>query len=158
MQFFPSGWDCPNRFIEFEISCRIRYRDSMATAYLFVAHGSREEEGNRAFLDLIEDLRKRHPRQLIEMAYLDVLPPSIPEGIETCLKKGAREVVILPLMIFPGRHVSRDIPRMIEEASQRRPGVIFRYAGALFEDRGLVDLLDKKIRSIERKARCPFPS
>lgn len=126
----------------------------MSTAYLIVAHGSREEEGNRAFFDLVERFRTRRKGCTVVGAFLDVTSPNIPEGIEQCVKTGAKEIFVIPLMFFPGRHVSRDIPRLIKEAGARHPGVTFRYGGALSEQPMLLDLLEEKARILRAIQDC----
>ena len=126
----------------------------MSIAYLIIAHGSREEEGNRAFFDLVERFKARRKGCVVVDAFLDVVSPNIPEGIDRCLKGGVKEVFVTPLMLFPGRHVSRDIPRLIEEARERHPGVTFHYSGALSDEPMLLDLLEEKAE----KARDTDPT
>ncbi len=100
-------------------------------AYLLIAHGTRDEEGKAAFFQLADEFGKSLPDRLVVPAFLELAQPSIPEAIETCVKKGAREIFVLPLMLFPGRHVNQDIPRQIQEAKARHPQLDFHYAGAL---------------------------
>jgi sirohydrochlorin ferrochelatase len=101
------------------------------TAYLVIAHGTREEEGKEAFFRFVEELRASLPGRRVEPAFLELCRPSIPEGIEACIRGGAGEIVILPLMLFPGRHINQDIPAAIQAAKREHPQVDFHYAGAL---------------------------
>lgn len=100
-------------------------------AYLLIAHGTRGAEGNEAFFKFVDEFRKTFPDRTIEPAFLELSRPSIREGIEACTRGGAQEIFVLPLMLFPGRHVKEDIPREIQEAKRRFPEVDFHYAGAL---------------------------
>ncbi len=50
------------------------------------------------------------------------------------VKGGAEEIFVMPLMLFPGRHVKEDIPREIQEAKRLFPEVDFHYTGALALD------------------------
>lgn len=118
----------------------------MPSAYLIIAHGSREKEANEAFKRLLERFRKLHPDRHVEGAFLELAKPSIPDAIENCIKSGAREIFILPLMLFPGRHVKEHIPAFIEEAKARHPQVDFHYAGPLCEDQGMLHVLEEKLR------------
>ena len=100
-------------------------------AYLLIAHGTREEEGKTAFFDFVDGFRRVFPERHVEPAFLELTQPSIPEGVEACIKQGAEEIVVLPLMLFPGRHINKDIPDQIQAAKRKYPEVDFHYAGAL---------------------------
>ena len=47
------------------------------------------------------------------------------------LQDGADEIVVHPYMLSPGRHATRDIPRMVQEAAVNHPGVEMRVTGPL---------------------------
>lgn len=100
-------------------------------AYLVIAHGTRDAEGQKAFHNFIREFRTAFPERRIEPAFLEICRPSIGEGIEACMGGGAEEIFVLPLMLFPGRHVKEDIPREIQAAKSRYPQVDFHYSGAL---------------------------
>lgn len=103
--------------------------------YLLIAHGTREEEGKTAFFHFVDEFRRAFPDRQVEPAFLELIKPSIPEGIEACVKQGAEEILVLPLMLFPGRHINKDIPDQIQSAKRKYPHVDFHYAGALALDR-----------------------
>jgi sirohydrochlorin ferrochelatase len=46
-------------------------------------------------------------------------------------------VVIIPYFLHLGRHVQKDLPRIIEEAQQRHPGIWMRLGPHLGYDRRL---------------------
>ena len=124
----------------------------MKSAYLVIAHGSRDPEANQAFFEFLERFRKAYPDRLAEGAFLELAKPAIPQGIENCIAKGVSEIIILPMMFFPGRHVKEDIPRFIEEAKARHPGVDFHYAGPVSEHPMLLALLEEKAKQMKRKS------
>jgi sirohydrochlorin ferrochelatase len=127
-------------------------------AYLLIAHGTRDQEGEKAFFNFVEEFRRVFPDRKIEPSFLEICRPSIPEGIEKCIQGGTQEIFVVPLMLFPGRHVKEDIPRQIQEAKGRHPEVDFHYSGPLalkFKKEGssaepkMFDLLMDKISQIE---------
>ena len=124
----------------------------MKICYLVIAHGSREREANQAFFEFLERFRQASQPRLVEGAFLELAKPSIPEGIEACIAKGAREIIILPMMFFPGRHVKEHIPRFIEEAKARYPEVDFHYAGPVSEHPMLLSLLEEKAKQMKGKS------
>lgn len=99
-------------------------------AYVIIAHGSREAKGNRAFLRVVAKLRSSTQERIFG-AYLELVRPSIPEALESAVRQGAREIVVIPLMLFPGRHALRHIPALVRASARRHPQVRFRLKKAL---------------------------
>lgn len=135
-------------------------RKTNKSAYLLIAHGTRDREGERAFFKFGEEFQKAFPRRKVELAFLELSRPSIPEGIEACVKEGVQKIFMLPLMLFPGRHISQDIPLEIQAAKRRFPEVDFHYAGALalspakrgrISEPKMFELLRKKIADLRTR-------
>ena len=124
----------------------------MKSAYLIIAHGSRDREANQAFFEFLERFRVSFRGRLVEGAFLELAKPSIPDGIERCIAQGAGEIIILPMMFFPGRHVKEDIPRLIETAKARHPEVDFHYAGPVSEHPMLLSILEEKAKQTKGKS------
>ena len=103
----------------------------MSSAYVVIAHGSREKKSSGAFLEFLEGFRKANPKRKVEAAFLELARPSIPQAIEKVIHEGATEVFIIPWMLFPGRHVKEHIPAFIEDAKRKHPESDFHYAGPL---------------------------
>ena len=123
----------------------------MSSVYLVIAHGSREAKSNQAFWDFLKEFQKMNPRRRVEGAFLELVKPGIPEAIENCAVGGAKEIFVIPLMLFPGRHVKEDIPRFIEEAHVKHPEIDFHYAGPLADDPMMLSLLEAKAKSLAPK-------
>jgi sirohydrochlorin ferrochelatase len=98
-------------------------------AYVVIAHGSREAGSNRAFLKVVARLKSFEKG--VFGAFLELARPSIPEALEAAVKKGASEVVVVPLLLFPGRHAAGDIPRIVRESARRHRNVRFVVKKAL---------------------------
>lgn len=118
----------------------------MSSAILLIAHGSREEKSNDDFLRFVREFSQKYRNETVTGAFLELARPLIPDGIESCVRSGADEVFIVPLMFFWGRHVKKDIPQLIEEARARHPGVRFHYAGAIADRPEFLDFLEGRIR------------
>lgn len=122
----------------------------MKSVYLVIAHGSREAEGNQAFFDFLEKFRRAYPDRTVEPAFLELAKPAIGEAIEKSIRAGAREIFVVPLMFFPGRHVKEDIPRFIEEAKAKHPEVDFHYAGPLCDHPEMIEILEGQMNRKEK--------
>lgn len=105
---------------------------------LLIDHGSRRAEANTMLHDvarLVEELA--HGAAIVVPAHMELAEPTIAQGFAECLARGADEIVAVPYMLAPGRHVTYDIPRLVAEAADAHPGVPFHVASALGVDAGL---------------------
>ncbi len=63
--------------------------------------------------------------EIVEHAFLQYVPPSLPDMVAHCVSKGAERVVIVPFFVQPGAHVAKDIPEAVEQLRRKYPRVIF---------------------------------
>jgi len=110
---------------------------------LLVAHGSRREASNQEVRALASRIRKQAADRFgcIECAFLELAEPSIPEGIDTCVQAGAREVLVLPYFLSAGRHVAEDIPQLVLQKQQQYPSVTITLLPHLGAADGIATLL-----------------
>lgn len=96
-------------------------------ALLLVSHGSRRQQSNEEVNELSERLRQLMGESfdLIGSAFLEIASPSIPEGIKRCIDEGANSVTVLPYFLAAGRHVTEDIPSIVDDAQREFPGISF---------------------------------
>jgi sirohydrochlorin ferrochelatase len=120
----------------------------MKRAILLVDHGSRRQEANAVLEELASRLQERVPERIVRYAHLSAAPPSVPEAMESCIAAGAQEVVVHPYFLAPGSHSTHDIPRLVEEAAARHPGVRFRVTPPLGVDARLVDLILERVEQL----------
>jgi sirohydrochlorin ferrochelatase len=97
---------------------------------LLVAHGSRRSASNDEIRKLATKLSARAAGSFDEVscAFLEIAQPSIQEGIQQLIDRGAHEVVVLPYFLSAGRHVAEDIPREVRAKQAEHPGVAVRIA------------------------------
>ena len=96
-------------------------------ALLVVAHGSRVEQSNQEVIDLAKDV-SRHTKSFsfVSHAFLEIAEPNIPKGIESCIKSGSGKILVLPYFLSAGRHVTEDIPNIIDEFQTKYPKVTIK--------------------------------
>ena len=110
---------------------------------ILVAHGSRREASNEEIRRLTGALTEKAGSRfdLVSCAFLELVDPSIPEGIEQAVRHGASEIVILPYFLSAGRHVAEDIPAAVAAKRQEYPKVTISIAPYLGLAAGIPDLL-----------------
>ncbi|WP_368503880.1 sirohydrochlorin chelatase [Alkalihalophilus sp. As8PL] len=97
-------------------------------AILLVGHGSRDPEGNEQVRKMIDELSTQlDPSLLIETCYLEFAKPTIEQGIQSCVEKGAKSVFVIPLMLLAAGHSKIHIPAAIDESKKKYPQVQFTY-------------------------------
>jgi sirohydrochlorin ferrochelatase len=99
-------------------------------ALLVISHGSSREQSNTEVKNLCQLLPPFVQLQFdfVQCAFLELAEPSIAQAIETCIKKGALEMLVLPYFLSDGRHVAVDIPKIISTAKAKYPKVKFTLA------------------------------
>lgn len=100
--------------------------DSRETAVLLIAHGSRRPEANRDLVELARRLRERSGFEIVEVGYLELAEPTIPQGGQACVEQGARRVMLLPYFLSAGTHVTADLERLRVELATAHPQVDFQ--------------------------------
>jgi sirohydrochlorin ferrochelatase len=61
---------------------------------------------------------------------MELAKPTIATGFRHCVEEGATEVIAFPYMLSPGKHSTRDIPRLVAEAAATYPHVSYRVTEA----------------------------
>lgn len=125
----------------------------MQPALMIVGHGSRDPDGTREFLELVDMFRVRAPARVVECGFLEFARPIVAEGMERCVARGARTIVVLPAMLMAAGHAKNDIPSEIHEARRRFPEVDFHYGRHLHLHSRIVELCQLRIEAAEQEAR-----
>jgi sirohydrochlorin cobaltochelatase len=83
---------------------------------LLVGHGTRSPVGTGEFLALAGLVGQRLAGVPVEPAFLEMNEPSIRQALARLFERGARQVVVVPLLLFAAGHAKRDIPAAVEAA------------------------------------------
>lgn len=122
----------------------------MKRAILLIDHGSRRAEANALLEDVADQVRRRAPESIVEVAHMDIAEPDIDEGIDACVRKGATRIIVHPFFLGPGRHTSEDIPAQVERAGQRHPNVQIRISEPLGSHAALIDVILDRVSDADR--------
>ncbi|RYL94924.1 sirohydrochlorin chelatase [Sporolactobacillus sp. THM7-4] len=114
-------------------------------AVLYVAHGSRIPEGVRQADLFLHDCMKNVSSPIQEICYLELVRPTIEQGIRRCAERGATVILVQPLLLLSAGHAKRDIPGEIEKARARYPEIKFVYGRPFGVDPKIVNLLIKRL-------------
>ena len=138
-------------------------------AILLIDHGSVRAEANNmleCMANLVQSLVG--DEVIVRAAHMELAEPYIPEGLARCVEAGATEIVVFPYMLSPGKHSTRDIPRMVAEAARAYPqvsctvttafGVHDKLAEVIVERAGLREDASSSAAPSEAAGCCMRPS
>ncbi|HEY9449729.1 MAG TPA: CbiX/SirB N-terminal domain-containing protein [Gemmatimonadaceae bacterium] len=140
----------------------------MMKAILLIDHGSVRAEANH-MLECMGALVQQlaGDETIVRIAHMELAGPSVEEGFAACVAAGATEVVAFPYMLSPGKHSTRDIPRMVSGVAASFPDVRFtvtpafgvneRLAEAVLERVG-VAVVEPAVSAPECRSACMRPA
>ncbi|MFQ5963600.1 MAG: sirohydrochlorin chelatase [Candidatus Scalinduaceae bacterium] len=106
----------------------------MKTGIIVLAHGSKVKSGNEGLFRIVEMLRAMEKWDIVDACFLQLAKPGFSEVVNNIAEKGVKRIVVMPLLLFSGSHVIKDIPDEIEDEKKRYPEVEFHYANSLGAD------------------------
>jgi sirohydrochlorin cobaltochelatase len=87
------------------------------------AHGARDAEWARPFEKIRDRVRASRPECPIELAYLEIMAPTLEEAIASLADQGASSITVFPLFMAQGGHLQRDIPRILDGIRESHPNL-----------------------------------
>lgn len=94
--------------------------NTAASALVLFAHGSHDPQWAEPFRTLQRRLAQKRPELAVELAFLELMQPSLPDALERLAETHAR-ITIAPLFMGKGAHVRRDLVQLIDGIRKRHP-------------------------------------
>ena len=114
-------------------------------AILLIDHGSVREEANEMLGCMAALLQSMvGPAVLVRTAHMELARPTIAEGVAACVAAGATEIVPFPYMLSPGKHSTRDIPRLVGAAARAFPDLRVRVTPAFGVHEKLAEVIAER--------------
>lgn len=104
---------------------------------ILVDHGSKKAEANEQLDEVAKAFRQSTGAEIVETAHMELAAPTVAQAFASCIRQGAKRIVVHPYFLAPGRHSTVDIPRMAAEAARPHPEIPF----CVSEPLGLDELL-----------------
>ncbi|MBU5595296.1 sirohydrochlorin chelatase [Amphibacillus sp. MSJ-3] len=119
-------------------------------AILYIGHGSRVKEGIEEANLFIKQVKSKISIPIQEICFLELVSPTIAEGIANCVARGATSIAIVPVLLLSAHHVKKDIPLEIEAGKARYPEVKFIYGKPFGIHSKIIDSLYDRILEQDR--------
>lgn len=114
---------------------------SAKPAVILFAHGARDPRWAEPFLRVVAEVRRLAPDVIVELAYLEHLPPQLIDAARALAAKGARSIRVVPLFFGRGGHLRVEVPRLVAEAEAALPGVAIELGIAAGDDPDVIAAL-----------------
>jgi sirohydrochlorin cobaltochelatase len=110
----------------------------MRRGLLLFAHGARDARWAAPFEEVARRVRTAEPDLALELAFLEIMSPSVIEAGQRLAGAGCTVVEVLPLFLGVGGHVRSDVPRLLEQLAAAHPDTQWRLHGAIGEAEGVI--------------------
>lgn len=108
---------------------------------ILFGHGARNPEYVAPFRRIRAAVEARSPGLPVEIGFLELTQPPLGESIAALAARGVTEIRVVPIFFAPGRHVLKDLPALIGEATDRHPGIVFEVAGCVGEVDAVIEAM-----------------
>jgi sirohydrochlorin cobaltochelatase len=118
-------------------------------ALILFAHGARAAQWAEPFRRLQELAQAQLPNDLVVLAFLEFMAPSLPELVPQLIQEGCEEVTLVPVFLGQAGHVLRDLPLIVEKLQKEYPQLVLKIASAAGEDASVLEAIAQYcVRSI----------
>jgi sirohydrochlorin cobaltochelatase len=96
----------------------------MKSALILFAHGARDPEWRLPFEKIQRKIAVRRPDLAVELAFLEIMQPSLPDAVARLSGAGHTHIIVAPMFMAQGGHLKRDLRQMLDGLRQRHPAII----------------------------------
>jgi precorrin-8X/cobalt-precorrin-8 methylmutase len=120
------------------------------TGVIVLAHGSKRKAANDDVRKVVEMLRAMRRWDVVEPAFLQFASPTLAHVAERLAADGCGRVVVIPLLLFTGQHVTSDIPEELATVKEAHKNVCFIYADNIGPDPRIAQIAADRIEEALR--------
>ena len=117
------------------------YINMNTKAVVLFGHGARDARWREPFDRLATLWKAQHPKVLVELAFLELMQPSLEEAISSLVAAGTTELVVVPVFFGQGGHLRNDFPALLAACQERFPSVTLRTTPAVGEDAAVLQAI-----------------
>lgn len=117
------------------------------TGVAIFAHGSAVESANDAVRAVTREFARRGGFDLVEPSFLELGRPDLAGAVEKLVARGATRIVVVPYFLTLGKHLQRDLPRIVDEVAGIHKGVEITVTEPLDGHPALAEILIERARA-----------
>ena len=123
----------------------------MKSGIIILGHGSGSEEAQQVFEEIVTLVSKKSNYGPVKGAAMEFASPTLEEVVGELVESGIEEIIIVPLFIYPGVHIKRDIPAMIDRLKKEYPEVRFVKGSHIGADEKLAEIMADRVQQAVKK-------
>ena len=112
-------------------------------ALILLAHGSKDPKWGKSFENLAVGAG---PNLHLQLAYMDLVEPSLFSVTKQLSNNGIKKIKILPLFMSSGGHINKDIPKQIKNLKARFPKINFELLSPIGEHPKIISSMIETIK------------
>lgn len=120
--------------------------DLPSTAYLLIGHGTRNAQGQNQLRQVATQFEVLMQPNISELAFLELAEPSIPVAVEKLASRGAKQIVVVPVLLFAAGHALQDIPKAVAQAAADHHMTIQGQTASLELSQAVLELSARRFR------------
>ena len=93
----------------------------MKSALVLFAHGARDAQWSEPFRAMQSAVAGKRPDLTVELAFLEIMQPSLGDCVARLAGDGHGRIVIAPLFLAQGGHLKKDLPRLLKDLGAKHP-------------------------------------
>ena len=103
-------------------------------AIILFGHGARDSRWREPFDRLADLWRQQHPGTPVELAFLEMMQPSLEDAVDNLSTQGATQITVVPVFFGQGGHLRNDFPVLLDACRAKFPNIALNAAPAVGED------------------------
>jgi sirohydrochlorin cobaltochelatase len=110
-------------------------------AIILFGHGARDVRWREPFDRLVALWKTQHSEVLVQLAFLEMMQPSLEEAVAALSSAGASEIVVVPVFFGQGGHLRNDFPVLLNACQEKFPQVALSATLAVGEDEAVLQTI-----------------
>jgi sirohydrochlorin ferrochelatase len=120
------------------------------TGIAIFAHGSAIESANEAVRRVVAQFASLGEFDVVEPCFLELGEPDLAGAVARLVERGASRIVVVPYFLTLGKHLQRDLPRIVSSIERIHPGVQITVAPPLDGHPTLAAILVDRVKAALR--------
>lgn len=118
----------------------------MKTVVVLLGHGSIREQANIEVRAMWEMMKEQLPDLDIRGCFVEVAHPTLEQVITQLADEGSKRIVIVPMFLTRGNHLSNGIPRILNTMRERYTDIQIDLTQHLGVDPLLAEIIKNRLR------------
>jgi len=118
-------------------------------AIILFGHGARDPRWRESFDRLATLWSAQHAGTPVELAFLEMMQPSLDEAVAALGAQGATKITVVPVFFGQGGHLRNDFPVLLDSCREKFPQITLITTPAVGEDLSVLQaIIDFGVRAL----------